>query len=187
MKKTLIAITDFLKKNSDLVDGFALIGGLAIGGWAIPRATKDIDLFVSLKKTDLGVIKKLVKRLEKNGFEGELYKGDLRESLQYCIKTICKKTNIPVDIIILTKKWEAEIVVAAKKIKIFNDLTMPVAPIEGLIVLKLKAGSIQDIADISKLLIIEDKLDSKKLIKLAKRARVDKNLIRLADKLGIKL
>ena len=50
--------------------------------------------------------------------------------------------------------------------------------------LKLKAGSFQDIADASKLLV-EAEYDLQGLHKLAKRARVDKRLERLMKKIGL--
>ena len=63
-------------------------------------------------------------------------------------------------------------------------MTIPLVKPEGLIVLKLKAGSFQDIADASKLLI-EAEYDLQKLRRLAKRARVDKRLDRLMEKVGL--
>jgi len=54
----------------------------------------------------------------------------------------------------------------------------------GLEILKLKAGSFQDVADGSKLLV-EAGYDLKRLRPLAKRARVDKRLERLMEKLGL--
>lgn len=63
-------------------------------------------------------------------------------------------------------------------------ISPPVVRPEGLIVLKLRAGSFQDIADASRLLVESD-YDKKKMIALAKRARVDKRLRRLMEKLGL--
>lgn len=187
MKRTLTAIAAFFRENHDLVESYALIGGLAVGGWGIPRATKDIDLFISLKNTDRVTRQELVRRLNKNGFEGELHKGEITDPVRYCIKTIYTKRKIPVDIIILTRRWEAEVVNTAQNVEIFDGLTIPVASIEGLVVLKLKAGGIQDIADVSKLLLVGEKFDAKRLLQLAKHASVDRNLLRLAGKLGVRL
>ncbi len=152
MKKTLAAITAFFNKNEDVIENYALIGGLAIGGWVAPRATRDIDFFISLKKDEQSAREELVRRLGSNGFEGKLYRGDMEDSIRACIKTIFTERNIPLDLIIVTRKWELEIVNAARVVEIFLGVSIPIVPAEGLIVLKLKAAGMQDIADASKLL-----------------------------------
>ena len=65
-----------------------------------------------------------------------------------------------------------------------KGLSIPLVRPEGLVVLKLKAGSFQDVADASKLLV-EAEYDLQRLRNLAKRARVDKRLERLMEKLGL--
>ena len=69
-------------------------------------------------------------------------------------------------------------------VEVLKGISIPLVRPEGLIALKLKAGSFQDIADASKLLV-EAEYDLKRLRKLAKRARVDKRLERLMEKLGL--
>ncbi len=63
-------------------------------------------------------------------------------------------------------------------------MSIPLVKPEGLIVLKLKAGSFQDIADASKLLV-EAEYDLKRLRNLAKRAKADKRLEKLMEKLEL--
>ena len=65
-----------------------------------------------------------------------------------------------------------------------RHMPIPLVRPEGLIVLKLRAGSFQDVTDASKLLV-EAEYDLKRLRPLAKRARVDKRLERLMEKLGL--
>lgn len=187
MKKTLASITAFFDKNEGLIENYALIGGLAIGGWVAPRATRDIDFFISLRKDEPPAREEMVRRLRSSGFEGKLYQGDMGDNIRACIKTIFTERNIPLDLLIVTRKWELEIVKASRVVEIFSAVSIPIVPAEGLIVLKLRAAGMQDIADASKLLTGKEDLNTEMLLKLARRARVDKNLHRLAERLRIDL
>ena len=93
------------------------------------------------------------------------------------------KEGTPVDIIFATKKWEDEIIKDSLQVEILKGISLPVIRPEGLIVLKLRAGSFQDVADAARLLL-EAEYDSQKLLLLAKRAKVDKRLVKLRERLG---
>jgi len=112
-----------------------------------------------------------------------LHLGAPEEEIKFCIKAISKE-KVPVDIIFVSKKWEEEIVKESLPVKLINDTSIPVVKPEGLIVLKLRAGSFQDIADVAKILR-ESEYNLQKLITLARQARVDKQLIRLRQQLGL--
>jgi len=47
MEKTVKEIIRILEQTGD-VKAYALIGGLAVGGWITPRATRDIDILADL-------------------------------------------------------------------------------------------------------------------------------------------
>ncbi|MBI5044234.1 MAG: nucleotidyl transferase AbiEii/AbiGii toxin family protein [Nitrospirae bacterium] len=183
MEKTLKKIISILEKTEG-IKAYALIGGLALGGWVSPRATKDIDLLVDLSNTSHSAIEKgLFKRLQDSGFKGSLETGGPEDDIKFCIKSVSSE-GIPVDIIFVDKKWEGEIVEGGISVEVLKDISLPVARPEGLIVLKLKAGSFQDVADASRLLI-EAEYDLQKLLSLAKRAKVDKRLERIMKKLEL--
>ena len=57
MEKTLKEIIRILEYAGD-VKAYALIGGLAVGGWIAPRATKDIDILADLSVTTRSAIEK---------------------------------------------------------------------------------------------------------------------------------
>ena len=182
MEKTLKEIVRILEQTGG-VKAYALIGGLAVGGWVTPRATMDIDILADLSVTTRSAIEEVLKRLFAAGFKGSLEIGSPEDDIKFCIKVVSAE-KIPVDIIFTRLKWEAEIVEDGSEIEILKGLTIPLVRPEGLIVLKLKAGSFQDVADASKLLV-EAEYDVQRLRRLAKRARVDKRLERLMEKLGL--
>lgn len=45
---------------------YAIVGGLAVGAWAVPRATRDVDLYVDLDREGRT---RLAAELEKRGFD----------------------------------------------------------------------------------------------------------------------
>lgn len=182
MEKTLKEVIRILEQTGD-VKAYALIGGLAVGGWVTPRATMDIDILADLSVTTRSAIEEVLKRLFTAGFTGSLEIGGPEDDIKFCIK-VTSKEKIPVDIIFTSRKWEAEIVEHISEVEILKGLTIPLVRPEGLIVLKLKAGSFQDVADASRLLA-EAEYDIQRLRRLAKRARVDKRLERLIEKLGL--
>ncbi|MBI3753070.1 MAG: hypothetical protein HY266_03360 [Deltaproteobacteria bacterium] len=183
MEKTIRKIIGILDKDKH-INAYALIGGLAVSGWVTPRATKDIDLMVDLDKADRRAIENgLLKILTDSGFQGSLKTGAPEDDIKFCLKVVSGE-GVSVDIIFAGRKWESEIVRSGARARIFKGVILPVARPEGLILLKLKAGSFQDIADASKLLM-EAEYDRQALLSLAKRARVDKKLARLMKSLGL--
>lgn len=184
MEKTLKEIIRIIEKVEGL-KAYALIGGLAVGGWITPRATKDIDILADLNKTDRHSVESLMGKLKDSGFKVSLEIGGPDDDIKFCIKAVSRE-GVPVDIIFAGRKWEAEIAEDGLEIEILKGISIPVVKPEGLIVLKLRAGSFQDVADVSKLLT-ESEYDFQKLLALAKRARVDKKLLRLAERLGLAL
>jgi len=182
MEKTIKEIIRILEHTGD-VKAYALIGGLAVGGWITPRATRDIDILADLSVTTRAALEDVLKKLLTSGFKGSIEIGGPEDDIKFCIKVV-SSDKVPVDIIFTSRKWEAEIVENGAVVEVLKGLSIPLVRPEGLIVLKLKAGSFQDIADASKLLI-EAEYDLQKLRQLAKRARVDKRLERLMEKLGL--
>lgn len=182
MEKTLKEIIRILENAGD-VKAYALIGGLAVGGWVAPRATMDIDILADLSVTNRSAIEEVLKKLLNSGFKGRLKIGGPEDDIKFCIKAVSRE-DVPVDIIFADRKWEAEIVEDGMVVEVLKGLSIPLVRPEGLIALKLRAGSFQDIADASKLLVEAD-YDLQKLRDLAKRARVDKRLERLMERLGL--
>ncbi|MEW6455170.1 MAG: nucleotidyl transferase AbiEii/AbiGii toxin family protein [Acidobacteriota bacterium] len=159
-----------------IIKNFALVGGLAVSSWTVPRATKDIDFLVHLtEQLNKKNIDLLNKRIQKEFHKTEVMMDNLLG--MYVIRIDDGVTII--DLIIASKNWHE---------KILDDLTqvnssifgtqINIAKPEGLIVMKMKGSSPQDIIDVKNLYELEN-IDKNKLFLLAKSARVDKRLRKL--------
>lgn len=178
MRKSFKRIIEFLNNltQEKIIKDYALIGGLAVSSWVIPRATKDIDFLIELsKELTMKNIGELIDRIKMEFPQTEL----LRDSLigMYVIRIEDGETLI--DLIIGSKKWHMEILKDSARIdsSLFGA-RINIARPEGLIVMKLKAGGHQDLVDAKNLLGLEI-IDREKLFHLAKSARVDKKLIKI--------
>lgn len=144
------------------VGGFALIGGLAVSAWSAPRATMDVDLLVLVESNNLD---HLVKALCNAGLKAELRRGGFDDPVPLLIRADS------LDIIVATKKYEAETIAQSISVTI-GGRDIPIASPEYLIILKLKAGGPRDLLDVKELLA-SNLVDKDLLAELATRYRVD--------------
>jgi hypothetical protein len=147
------------------IGGFALVGGLAVSAWSLPRATMDVDLLVLVDSNNLNL---LVDALCNAGMDAELRRGDFDDPVPCLIRADA------LDIIVATKKYEAEAIEQSIAVNIAGR-DIPVASPEYLIILKLKAGGPRDLLDVQELLAA-NLVDRALLAKLAKRYRVEVSL-----------
>ncbi|MFH1542065.1 MAG: DUF6036 family nucleotidyltransferase [bacterium] len=176
-----------LQKEGQL-EGYSLIGALALAAHARPRATQDIDFLVSADKDFF--FKVLPETLKKKGYKLKVFKGALDDPINGLIRIYDQNNESEIaDIIPVFWKWQDEIVKQAERIELFN-VSIPVARVEDLIVLKLKAGGPQDMLDVEELLNtakITKKIDLGRLRVLSERAKVSKKLNQVAAKLNFSL
>jgi hypothetical protein len=149
-------------RDAGRINGFALIGGLAVSAWSHPRATMDIDLLVLVDSSNLNC---LVKALCDAGINAELRRGGIDDPVPYLIRADF------IDIIVATKKYEAEAIEKSIAVGIAGTV-IPVASPEYLIILKLKAGGPRDLMDVQELLA-SNLVDHATLVELAARYRVE--------------
>ena len=178
LERSLKEITVTLNrlKRQGAITGYALIGGLSVSTWGIPRGTKDIDLLVSLES--VYNLKVFSEALEAEGLKSAIYAGGRFDPVPYLVKVIYK--DVPVDMLIATRKWEDEAIEKAIGVD-FHGIKVPVIPVEYLIAMKLKAGGPRDLLDAEELLNIGG-ADPDILVGLAKRLRVTKRLEKIGRK-----
>lgn len=173
-----------LQKEGKL-KGFSLIGALAVSAHARPRATKDIDFLVSADKDFF--FKLLPDILKQKGYSLKVFKGEIDDPVNGLIRIYDQEDGSELaDIIPVLWNWQDEIVAGAEKLDLLG-VSIPVARIEDMIVLKLKAGGPQDVLDTEELLKaakISKKVDLKRLNSLAERAKVSRKLQDLSSKVG---
>ena len=132
-------------QTAGLLESFALIGGLAVSRWSIPRATADIDLIVALGDSKIEALAEFL--------GGEYLKGDIRDPLRSSISFELKDKHgpVPIQILEFPKSWEK---VAFQEISLdrVGDITLPIVHWKALVLLKLYAGSPLDLQDAQNIL-----------------------------------
>jgi hypothetical protein len=124
---------------------YMLIGGLAVGVWSEPRATKDADLSVRVVAApDL-----LRDRLAAAGLEivrGELGRALERGEAVRLRRAGCSDEPIVVDLLFAVTPFEIDALSRRRPLLVLG-VELPVVSPEDLFVFKLIAGRPQDLAD----------------------------------------
>ena len=157
------------------IEGYTLIGALAVSARAKPRATKDIDFLVSADKSFFQEYFPAI--IKSKGYKFKIFKSEPQDPISGLLRIYDKENVELVDIIPVFWKWQEEIIKNTEILNIYKNFSIPVARTEDLIILKLKAGGPQDIIDAEELLKSTNKsLDKERLSELAKRAGVNRQL-----------
>ncbi len=125
---------------------YAIIGGIAISYWSVPRYTKDLDLTLSLTHTNWV---KLKKTLDANKVKWILIQQPLEESIPDLVRLTWK--NQLIDFQISKTKHQESLIKRRKKV-ILEGRAIYIASPEDIFVLKLLANRPQDRADIHQLI-----------------------------------
>ena len=140
---------------SDLGAEYMLIGGLAVGIWSDPRATKDADLSVRV----LAAPDRVRDALAAAGLE--VARGDLPRALKQGEAVRLRRTGhldepIVVDLLFAITAFEIDALRRRRSVAVLG-VELPVATPEDLFVFKLIAGRPQDLADAAVLLDLHGK------------------------------
>lgn len=181
----IIKVLETLKKDG-LIQGYALIGGMAVAVRGYPRSTKDLDFLINSEEVFFRT--EFAKTLKAKGYSVEVYKGDFTDPLRGMVRILGSNNGPLVDFILIHKKWQEDIIDSAEEVSI-GGISVPIAKAEDLVILKLKAGSPRDLLDVEeliKLISLSRAFDRPRLVSLAKRAGVDKKLKQSLAKFNIK-
>lgn len=124
---------------------YMLIGGLAVGVWAEPRATKDAHLSVRL----LARVDVLGDALSNAGLEvarGDLARAVERGEAVRLRRGAPSEGPIVVDLLFATTPFEIEALSRRRPLRVLG-VELPVTTPEDLLIFKLIAGRPQDLAD----------------------------------------
>lgn len=185
LEEVLTHVTQFLentKQQDHRLKGYALIGALAVSARGRPRATQDIDILISADPTFFG--DSLARLADKLGGRCEIRKGGQDDPIALLARIYDREEHAVVDFLKTQWKWEEEMIQAAEPVMLENKIKIPVVKAEDLLILKLRAGSPQDFLDAEELVRVVsiENLDKVHLSKMAKRAKVEKTLVRLLKK-----
>ena len=134
---------------SSLGAEYMVIGGLAVGVWAEPRATKDADLSVRV----LAAADEVRDGLASAGLE--VVRGDLERALERGEAVRLRRCGrrdepIVVDLLFATTPFEIDALRRRRSLPVLG-VDLPVASAEDLFVFKVVAGRPRDLADASSL------------------------------------
>ena len=136
---------------------YMLVGGMAVGIWAEPRATVDIDLLVSVRLADFDNLKRHLAESGRFVFIHE--KPMIFGRISFLRATLKSNADISIDFIFSDDFFKVE-ALKRREVAQLSDFSLNIATPEDLIILKLLSGREQDKLDAIKILKIQKgKLD----------------------------
>jgi hypothetical protein len=126
---------------------YCIVGGVAIGRWGEPRATKDVDLCLL---TSLGDEDKFIGKIL------ETFPARIANAAEFAkanrVLLITASNNVGIDVALGWTSFEQGMVKRASKFNLAPGLQIPTASKEDLVVTKAFAGRPQDWVDVEGIL-----------------------------------
>lgn len=175
METTLRDIKALLDRTPGIT-GYALIGAVAMGAWIAPRVSMDVDVVAHTTARLRDTATLIGAALMARGWSVATYDREhpfvpLRVHAQ-------APTGIVVDVVVTDRPLHQQMIKRSEVMPVGKRLRFPVAGPEAIIVLKLIAGRTQDLVDVERLLT-EAEVDGALLRRLARRAKVERQLKRM--------
>jgi predicted nucleotidyltransferase len=145
---------------------YALIGGYAVAAWGKARATRDVDLFCAS-----GDSRRLAAALREASLDFEHRTGDWDDPISEVIRIGQASGTEPfeIDVLIGIRNAPAGLFDRIRAV-VIDDLSVPVASPEDMIILKLLGGSALDLEDGKSILLAQkERLDLALLRKICPR------------------
>lgn len=127
-------------KRDGLIEAYALIGGMAVSAWGIPRATRDLDFAVALGTADPRAVADALK----GTFEPGGADDPLRGVFHVAIPT--GDPAVPVQLVVFPPPWPPVLFEHVEYLSVLG-CSVPVASWQTLLLLKLYAGGPADLLD----------------------------------------
>lgn len=159
---------DHLKEWSSATStSYAIVGGIAVGVRARPRATKDIDLIVYPGDN----MARLLAGLSDHGFEARVPDAIAVAEVTRVLLLKHSQSGTPIDVMLGLLPYEEQMVAEAPMARLAG-VAIPVISAESLCVMKMLAQRPRDLADLVAILFANPALD---------RARVEADMAGLAQ------
>ncbi|MDZ4849535.1 MAG: nucleotidyl transferase AbiEii/AbiGii toxin family protein [Pirellulaceae bacterium] len=149
--------------------GYALIGGLAVSFRTIERFTKDIDLVIAVENDQQA--ESCVRELAGLGYQVQMLLEQTKHGRIATVRMIkAPAGSVFIDLLFSSSGIEAEIVAGSEPIEVFENLSVAVASLSGLLALKVLSADPnsrpQDVIDIKNLLAEARSEDLEEAIRL---------------------
>jgi hypothetical protein len=160
MKDVLRALRDAVEVLEELKLPYAVMGGLAVRVWSIPRATWDVDVTVAVVDEDLT---RLTHAFEERGYTSpEVYKSGWTDQVGGMpvikFRWYVPGGDLDVDLFLVETAFQRSLL--SRRCKAHTDgIDMWVASAEDLILLKLVASRTRDLVDVADILFMQGQLD----------------------------
>jgi hypothetical protein len=130
---------------------YVVIGAYAVAAWGEERATRDIDLLCGAADS-----RNILRELEREGLHFEHRIGDFDDPISEVIRIEINPISDPVevDLLIGIRHAPPDIFARARVLQI-EQLSIPVASPEDMIILKLLGGSVRDLEDAKSIVEIQ--------------------------------
>ena len=173
-------MTDLAKSLSDLADLFermsipyAVMGGIAVRAYGIPRPTHDVDFTIALDRANLPPLYQAVRGLGytvpeqyEQGWVDQVAGMPLVKFRLYL-----PGGGVDIDIFLAESAFQEELL-ARRRREVVDDRTIWMVSPEVLILLKLLAGRDRDTADIGDVMFTQENLDEAYMRRWAKEIGV---------------
>jgi predicted nucleotidyltransferase len=160
MKDLAEVLRDFAALFERMGTQYAVMGGMAVRVYGIPRPTQDIDFTLAIKRTSLPAFFQAVQDL---GYTvAEEYARGWVDSVAGMplvkVRLYLEGRGIDIDIFLAESRFQEQLL-ARRRREQMDGLGVWLVTPEDLILLKLLAGRPRDLADIADILFMQGKLD----------------------------
>jgi len=158
---------------------YAVMGGLAVRAYAIPRATEDIDFTLALDRNRLPELYDALE--EQNYAVPEPYKSGWVDQVKGMILVKLKRyvggRGIDVDLFLAESSYQEE-VLGRRRIADVEGRQLWIASPEDLVLLKLVSGRPRDLIDVADVFFTQGRLDVEYMRRWAAELGIEKELER---------
>jgi hypothetical protein len=160
MKEVADTLHDFVQVLEAFQVPYAIMGGIAVRVYAIPRSTQDVDITVVC--TD-EILQKLLTSIEQRGYSvDDVYKTGWKDSVAGMPLVKCKRYMgsypIDVDLFVCESAFQRSLMKRRRREMAEDQEYWLVSP-EDLILLKLVAARLRDFSDAGDVLFMQGQLD----------------------------
>ncbi len=146
------ALNDIIQRLEEvtargLLQHYALIGGLAVSAWGVPRATRDIDFAVALGAADPVALAAQLGASYRPADTDDPLRGVFQIDIKVAAQTV------PVQLIVLPPSWTEVIFGAVETLSVLES-PVPIINWQALVLLKVYAGGPVDLQDARELLAL---------------------------------
>lgn len=170
MKDVYDTLLEFVEIFGELNVRYAVMGGLAVRAYSIPRSTWDVDLTIGMDRDDLP---RFFEAVEARGYSvPEAYTRGWVDQVAGMplvkFKTYCASGTVDVDIFIAENDFQKSLL-SRSEVMSTEVGSVSIVTVEDLLLLKLIANRPRDLIDVADLLFIQGDLDEDYLKHWAKR------------------